>query len=248
VVLTGSVVETKLIGVRAPLGCLKLRTSFVVAGVLAGAFVTGCSADAVDTPSASAVRTYVETSLVEALATEPHVTTTAVTTVAVTTVAVTTVAPTSSAPTSTTVESESARIAEVADASAAEYLRQITSQEFDEVKLTDFGSRPYIDEVRKAIDQDVADNRRYERGTINEFRNVSVGWASGDVSAAVFTCYRNNDAEFDTKGTPDKGDDVLIQADMLITAYQRSFTLEEGKWKEGKSKSGDVSFCSGLFG
>ncbi len=221
----------------------------VVGGLLVGAallatLLAGCSdkSSGSTVTGATALRTVVDTIEVVPPSTEIAAT------IAVTTVATTAVPTTLALPSTTTVESESARIAEAADASAAEYFEQTTSQKFDEKRLREFGTVRYVAKIKKLIDRFAQENRRYEAGSTNEYKNLSVGWASGDETAAVFTCYLNNDAEFDTKGTPEKSDDVLIQADMLVTAYQRSFTLEEGKWKEDTAKTGDLSFCSGAFG
>jgi hypothetical protein len=75
-----------------------------------------------------------------------------------------------------------------------------------------------------------ARNRRFATGSVNDSVALRVERAeSGDVAQVVY-CQRNNAAEFDTRGTADTQDDLLVQEDEEMGARRMQLRRVGRAW------------------
>jgi hypothetical protein len=139
-------------------------------------------------------------------------------------------------------------VAEAALAAHDEYQRQflLTSNQWDFEALRKFMTASYAADQLAHLRDVLTTNRRFERRKIDQRIVLRVEGVGGERNkATAILCWRNDNAEFDTKGTLDRSDDVLVQADLGTVAFGSEMALEEGKWLQSGTYDLEEAACSG---
>ncbi len=209
--------------------------------------LTGCSGgDKVVTPSATVqrvARTYIDTApdratVPKTLATVPATT-------------VVSAAPVATAPIEGGVPVLNLLgVAEAALAAHDELNRQqlLPPDQWDKSKLLEVMTAEYTDFTLNGFAETAAVNRRYEAGTVEDRKIIRIESSPEGLDRAfAIICWKNNSAEYDTRGTQDVGDDLLIQDRLDIVGSVVPMKRENGRWLRDGLNDEEPQACAGDF-
>jgi hypothetical protein len=93
-----------------------------------------------------------------------------------------------------------------------------------------------------------ARNRRFEKGSVDERSVIRMeNFDASSQKGEVILCRRNNSPEFDTKGTLDRADDSLVQADLGTSGWRVQMLKVDGIWKRASTKREVGEKCLSVF-
>ncbi len=159
--------------------------------------------------------------------------------------AVTTTPPTTRAIPTLPADPEIQAMADAVLAADAEYSRQLWNQEIDQQRLLEVMTPRYANATVRSFQDLRQRNRRFERGSINEQRVLRIIRVAPTV-AQIVLCIQDNDAEFDTRGTPQTSDDELIQQELGTAGYLTQVRRIGNRWLLDGSEPDDQA-CSAAF-
>jgi hypothetical protein len=112
-----------------------------------------------------------------------------------------------------------------------EFQRQARGGFIDRDRLLEVMMPANVDAALAILRDQRTRNRRYVPGSVDERKVVRIAPTPDRSVLQVLMCWRNNDAEYDTKGTDSLGDDVLIQDRLEVVGFRRQMRLVNGAWK-----------------
>lgn len=126
-----------------------------------------------------------------------------------------------------------------------EFQRQLHAGVADRARLLAVMTPSYADDVVAFLQDLRARNRRFARGTVYERKAIRISVTSDPSVLQVLICFRNNDSEFDTKGTESVDDDALIQDRLEVVGYRRQLRRVDGRWKQ-EGVWPEAGLCTGF--
>jgi hypothetical protein len=126
-----------------------------------------------------------------------------------------------------------------------ELQRQVVSEVPDLKSLEKVLTPSYARTVYDYFVQRRKDGIRYEKGSLDRRSAVTLDVGGGQIVAII--CYENNGAQFQSQGTPDKSDDILVQADLERISFSVVMVKSDAGWRQESSETGKDPRCAGFF-